>query len=119
MKISKTTINMGNKRGVALCLTERRKSSLYMYAGITEHRAMVAEEVYGLEMVPVVEITGMDEYGDAWDEYLAAYTITEGGLHYCGTCWTGEDHDLPNWIPDEAALRAHLDGFAAILKQYV
>lgn len=52
----------------------------------------------------MIEIYPLDKQGEAWDEFLAAYSVNrDGSLSYHGSCITG-DHDMPAHLANEQAL---------------
>ena len=86
IKLTKTTINMAAKRGLSI------------QPGIGGN---------GNDQWKTIEITGLGDDGEPWDEFAAAYRITDDGWFFDCSCWGVED--WPLWIPDENRLRELLD----------
>ena len=91
MKISKTTINMAARRGVAI--------------------TVVPEDEFN-DGKTSVEFARLYD-GEPADEHTARYTLTAGGLFFVGGCFDTED--WPYWIQDETHLRALLPAMAAVI----
>ena len=91
MKISKTTINMAARRGVAMTVTPEDELS----NGQTS-----------------VEFARFED-GEPIDEHTARYTLTADGLFFAGGC--GDTEEWPHWIQDETHLRALLPAIAAAI----
>jgi len=95
MKISKTTINMAARRGVAITVTRKDefndgKTSVY-FSRLVD---------YGFGPEPI-------------DECTARYTLAADGLFFGGGCYDTEG--WPHWIEDESHLRELLPALAAII----
>ena len=91
MKISKTTINMARRRGLAITVIEDDE----LNDGKTS-----------------VEFAAIDDEEPA-DEHAALYTLTPKGLFFVGGC--GDTEEWPYWIQDETHLRALLPAMAAAI----
>ncbi|MFZ9048729.1 MAG: hypothetical protein ACO20Y_08075 [Poseidonia sp.] len=89
MKISKTTINMAARRGVAMIVTPEDE----LNNGRTS-----------------VEFAKLED-GEPADEYAALYTLTAEGLFFVNGC--DDTEEWPYWIQDETRLRAYLPAMAA------
>jgi len=89
MKISKTTISMAARRGVAITVIPEDK----LNNGQTS-----------------VEFAQLED-GEPADEHAALYTLTADGLFFAGGC--DDTEDWPHWIEDETRLRALLPAMAA------
>lgn len=98
---SKITTNMALRRGIALVTDEWATDSL----------GRPIDRFY---------VTGIDDDGEPWDEFLASYqhnfAVDDASYTYCGGCWGVED--LPAWIESEKKLRAMLDTFAAEIDRF-
>ena len=88
MKISKTTINMARRRGLAITVIEDDE--------LNDGRTSV-------------EFAAIDD-GEPADEHAALYTMTPEGLFFAGGC--GDTEEWPNWIQSESHLRALLPAMA-------
>ena len=91
MTLTKTTINMARRRGLAITVTEDDE----LNGGISS-----------------VEFAAIDD-GEPADEYAALYTMTSGGLFFVGGC--GDTEEWPYWIQSESHLRALLPAMAAAI----
>jgi len=89
MKISKTTINMAARRGLAITVIEDDN--------LNDGRTSV-------------EFAAIDD-GEPADEYAALYTLTPNGLFFVNGC--GDTEEWPYWIADETRLRLYLPYMAA------
>ncbi len=100
MRISKTTINMAARRGLALV--------------VREHDDCVTQDMLRHsdgDTISTVEISAVCD-GEPADEYAALYRITSTGLFFLNALTT-DSEDWPYCIPDDASLRALLPAMAA------
>ena len=91
MTITKTTINMARRRGIAISIWENDETR---------------------DGKTTVEFVKMDDDGEAFDEYHAAYDLADDGLFFVGSC-VGNTEDWPRWIENEQHLRNLLDAMSA------
>ena len=99
MKITQTTINMAAKRSVAITINEDDCNLDGLYRRRED------------EVVTTVELSAIDEDGEAADEYSALYRLTGNGLFFVDSL-TGDRAEWPHWIEDESTLRGLLDAMA-------